>query len=297
MKKLNRYLSIFALVVVSGTPLLNKPVIATEAALTAPASFDYAYTWNTTESEWGISGVGGSLVPFTRTTGGGYFDYTTTISRGSLNPNVPEGLSITMTFNRSNTSWYQMGGEFAGKYEPSQSKIGSDNTVGTIGSKASLTFNNETNKNYLLTWDISSTPSDFFLEILYDSNNTQILSTAHYSTGNALKIQYIPSYTTFIFRFNSTSQARYFDAWYLKDLGVSDAYDAGYDQGESDGYEDGYNNSVSPLWDGVELTVGVILNFVLFIMTLSVFDISLLSIGVVLLSVLSLVWILKALRG
>jgi hypothetical protein len=43
MKKLNRYLSIFALVVVSGTPLLNKPVIATEAALTAPASYDIRY--------------------------------------------------------------------------------------------------------------------------------------------------------------------------------------------------------------------------------------------------------------
>jgi hypothetical protein len=294
MKKLNRYLSIFALVVVSGTPLLNKPVIATEAALTAPASYDIRYYDDSIAFKLSTS-TESSYLSYSRTTDSSYHSYTTTILGTELS-SLPDGLDITMIFNRSNTGWSAVGG---GLFEPADTKIGSDNTVGTITNKYFFNFNNQTNKNYLLYLDISSTTSDGNWIMSYNDNNQVIWSSSVYvgSATTLLRQLYLPAYTSLKLGTGSSSAARYFDAWYLKDLGVSGAYDAGFDAGEIVGYEDGYNNSASPLWDGVELTVGVILNFVLFIMTLSVFDISLLSIGVVLLSVLSLVWILKALRG
>jgi hypothetical protein len=105
------------------------------------------------------------------------------------------------------------------------------------------------------------------------------------------------SFSTFNLFTDSTSGMRYLDAWYLQDLGVSAAYEQGIEDGYDDAYQDGYNNSVSPLWDGLEVFLGVSINFILFIMTLSIFDISLLNIGIVLLSVLGVVWVLKALRG
>jgi len=280
-------------VVVSGTPLLNKPVTATEAALTAPASYDYRYYWNTTESEYALTGRPGvtTIVPYTRTAESTYFNY-------EAIETITTGLTVTMRFRRSNTSWYAMGAEYTGKYEPNESKIGSNASVGDIERKWDYIFNNQTNKDYMLFFDTSATGGEY--NILTQRNS--VVVGWYYGVNErigspTLSKVVIPAFTSIRAYTQIASAQRYFEAWYLQDLGVSAAYNEGYDDGEVVGYEDGYNNSVSPLWDGVELTVGVILNFVLFIMTLSVFDISLLSIGVVLLSVLSLVWILKALRG
>jgi hypothetical protein len=290
MKKLDRYLSIFALVVVAGTPLLNKPVTATEAALTAPAIYDYAYKYDATYG--GFLAFGDSTdasVHYTRTVDGVYYNYNYS---GNGQNNWP--FDVDMTFNRSNTAWT------VSPYEPSDTKIGSDATVGTITNKIYLKFDNQTNKDYKLWLDLSSgnrynTNWDYEVNaVSYDDNNV------YYAIADALFLASfpVPAYSTVIFR-QSISQniARYLDAWYLQDLGVSAAYDQGYDDGEVVGYEDGYNNSISPLWDGLEVAVGVTLNFILFIATLSIFDISLLNIGIVLVSILGLVWVLKALRG
>jgi hypothetical protein len=199
-----------------------------------------------------------------------------------------------MTFNRSNTAWT------VSPYEPDTTKIGSDNLVGAVR-KTYLKFDNQTNKDYLLYFDFSSSANQgHYYEVSYNSTD---MSNA-YIDGFLLAINstnftklYIPAYTNFEVYGRENSVANYLDAWYLKDLGVSAAYDAGFDAGEVVGYEDGYNNSVSPLWDGLEVAVGVTLNFILFIATLSIFDISLLNIGIVLVSILGLVWVLKALRG
>jgi hypothetical protein len=305
MKKLNRYLSIFALVVVSGTPLLNKPVIATEAALTAPANYQYSFQHDASYGEYLLVNTVVPSAPkfgfpaFNREADSTYFNYfwdssTDLIDGDSISSILPSGLNVSMRFNRSNTNWSVGSGTYADKYFAITEPIGSNTTVGTVSNKFSISFSNFTNRGYQLLLDTSSNVA-MFAQYVVSGIFTE--DDAYYVTNsNYNNFLISPGYTVTL-RSASTSGSRYFDAWYLRDLGVNSTYTDGYDNGYDEGYDDGYANSASPLWDGVELTVGVILNFVLFIMTLSVFDISLLSIGVVLLSVLSLVWILKALRG
>jgi len=311
MKKLNRYLSIFALVVVSGTPLLNKPVIATEAALTAPASYDISFVHDVGYGEYILTGTDSyfGFPAFNRVADSTYFNYdwdslTDLIDGDPLAAILDqhEGLSFSMTFNRSNTNWSVGSGTYAGKYFAITEPIGSDNTVGGVASKYEFSIDNQTSSDYLFYLDVSSTAiAGHGVEIFVNGVSVYGNSFTFSQSIALVNRYYIPAYSTFLIKAPFSTAQRYFNAWYLSNLGDNAAYQAGYDEGEIDGYDegydDGYANSASPLWDGVELTVGVILNFVLFIMTLSVFDISLLSIGVVLLSVLSLVWILKALRG
>jgi hypothetical protein len=293
MKKLDRYLSIFALVVVAGTPLLNKPVIATEAALTAPASYDHAYKYDATYGGFlafqGLTSQGSSVF-FTRTTNSTYFDYTVTTDADDKWP-----FNISMTFKRSNTAWT------VSPYEPDDTKIGNDNSTGGQADKLYFHFNNQTKDDYKLYMDYSDSPQSFV--ITYDNGlNPSTFPLMYYasSTTNFYEF-YIPAFTQLRLGRVTTSAASYFSGWYLDNLGTNAAYDEGrYDgieEGYDEGYEDGYNNSLSPLWDGLEVAVGVTLNFILFIATLSIFDISLLNIGIVLVSILGLVWVLKALRG
>jgi hypothetical protein len=137
-----------------------KPV-QTEAALTAPTSYTYSYYWNTIENEWAITGTtSNSWQIYTRTADGIYYNYTTTRT-------LTTGLDVTMTFNRSNTNWFS---SFGG-YEPGESKIGSDNSVGTISSKIYLNFNNQTNKDYRLFLDFTSDQNFIYtLNGIYISN-------------------------------------------------------------------------------------------------------------------------------
>jgi hypothetical protein len=109
-----------------------KPV-QTEAALTAPTSYDYAFR--------SISSGGNDFfiyedkintitsVPlFTRTTDSTYFYYSHDFLDGqhsnTSNFFLPDGLNVQMTFNRSNTSWTDAS-PYSGYY-PTDTKIGSD---------------------------------------------------------------------------------------------------------------------------------------------------------------------------
>jgi len=196
-----------------------KPVAA---SLTPPTTYDYSYTWNATATEqyFNVNGVD-SIPLYTRTADGAYYNYTTTF-------NVIDGLSVTQTFNRSNTIWQASGTS----WKPDEDKIGSDGTVGTITNKVYFRFNNQTNKEYKLFLDFSSgnrynTLYEYSINgITYNDNNL------FYALADALFIAsiYIPSYSDVIFRQSqSQANARYFDAWYLQDLGVSAAYQAGLD--------------------------------------------------------------------
>jgi hypothetical protein len=302
MKKLDRYLSIFALVVVAGTPLLNKPVTATEAALSAPASYNLNYQYDSSNGTFllgtnALNTYPNGRITYDRTVDSSYYNYSRLVDN-SLESIVPLGLSITMTFNRSNTSW---AGGFAGsRYLPTDTKIGSNNTVGSIANKVYLQFDNQTNKDYKLFFDQSSKGSEGYFTYEIDDERyygDSVGSGTILMSHTVLNRWYLPAYSKVEIYVNASSSAYYFDAWYLQDLGESSAFQEGIDAGYDDAYEDGYNNSVSPLWDGLEVVVGVTLNFILFIATLSIFDISLLNIGIVLVSILGLVWVLKALRG
>jgi hypothetical protein len=275
------------------------------AALTKPASYDIQYSYysagggNPNGHRYASSTDTNQIVPrYTRSTDGAYYNYTHTLigsdtSAGGL---VPLGLDITHTFNRSNTSWSSAS---PSGYHSTDTKIGSDSTVGTIQSKYSLTYSNQTNKNYLLYFDASSTGLHY---VSIEINNTSIYGEfGGLRITNTMNQLYIPSYSTFEIFSISTPSARYFDAWYLKDLGVSASYDAGYDagyeQGDIDGYADGLNNNPNILLSGFQAMVGILVNFMLMIVNLEVFGVSILSVFSILALFVGIIWILKIIRG
>jgi hypothetical protein len=258
------------------------------AALTAPASYDYSYTYDglfTYELN-----VSPNYLYYTRTADGIYYNYSSTFE-------LINGLEITQTFNRSNTSWTFVSG-LPGGYTPSDTKIGSNGTVGTISNKVNITINNQTNKKYILWIDYSSNPNTYGFNYIIDGNEISFLS--FFNSANLLDL-YVPSYTQISFQSVSTSAAYYFDAWYLKDLGVSASYDAGVDAGELIGYDNGYadglGNNPNVLLNGFQAMVGILVNFVLMIVNLEVFGVSIIDIFAIVVLFTGIVWVLKLIRG
>jgi hypothetical protein len=289
--KLNSYLSILAIACAVAVPLLSATAreLPVQAALTAPTSWTYKYT-NQDFPGYKIRSTTAviSTPAYTRTTDGAYYNYTNTST-------IITGLTVQQTFNRSNSSWY----DNAGTWIPSDTKIGSNSSVGTIGSKHYLFFNNLTNKDYYFYYDVSSTPSS-------DNNHTvkinDYLITNHdydryYWMNNTQMNRFIIlAYSTFQINSFSTSSARYLDAWYLEDLGVSDSYTAGYDIGEDIGYIDGLENS-NFLITAIESLIGMMVNFTFIIFSLEIFGVSILMIIGVLFGIIAISWILKTIRG
>ncbi len=205
-----------------------KPVAA---SMTPPASYDYSYIWDATATEQYLNVNGVDSIPlYTRTPDGVYYNYTSTY-------NVIDGLNVTQTFNRSNTTW-QASGTF---YKPDENRIGSSGAVGSISNKVYLKFDNQTNKDYYLNLDLSSTATSWteFRVVETVDSNTYIVGG--WGTLNEFPIagytftKYVVKAYSIVELFTtSVAQPRYFDAWYLKDLGISDAYQAGLDA-ETDG--------------------------------------------------------------
>jgi len=289
--KIFTLLSVFTLVGLSHSLTLQD----LNAALSAPASYDLNYQYDAVYEETfvlGTSSIGDRNVIYTRTTDSSYYNYTTTISNDipSLDI-VPEGLSITMIFNRSNTNWFSI----TGGYLPSDSKIGSDNSVGSVINKYYFSFNNQTNKNYKLFIDLSSSSNNLSNDLIIDSivyvSNSTFDRFFVANTSNLVNL-YLPSFTNVEFRARTESTARYFDAWYLKDLGVSDAFDAGYDAGSINA-----NENADLLVTGFTAMVGILVNFVLMIVNLEVLGVSILGIFSIILLFTTIVWVLKLIRG
>jgi hypothetical protein len=271
-------------------------LIDLNATLTAPASYNINYSWDSVSlrQELGTSSVGGPSPAYTRTANGAYYNYSTIINN-STNPTIlPLGLEITMTFNRSNTSWTSV----TDGYIPTENKIGSNSSVGSISQKFDFTFNNQTNKDYILWFDSSSTSGEYNLDQRIDTSPFGFYYGQHARVGpTSLSKVLLPSYTTLRFWTQTIDSSRYFDAWYLQDLGVTTAYDAGYEQGDIDGYADGLNNNPNILLSGFQAMVGILVNFMLMIVNLEVFGVSILSVFSILALFVGIIWILKIIRG
>jgi hypothetical protein len=272
-------------------------LVQTQAALTAPTSYDHAYKYDATYGGF-LAFQGptsqGSAVHYTRT-GTSPFNYSYV---GDGDGKWP--FDITMTFNKSNIAW--MLGPTASDYEPDDTKIGSDNTVGSILDKWKIKFENQTKNNYRLYLDRSSSPASGYTFAKFDGTiyggvfNAILLS----GSGN-LNTIYLPSYTTLEWYIETTATTQYIDAWYLQNMGVNEAYDVGYDEGfdagELVGYEDGLNNNPNILLSGFQAMVGILVNFALMVLNLSVFGVSLLDIFAIMALLVGVIWILKLVRG
>lgn len=268
------------LATIIGVSSFNQPFKHAEAALTAPTFWTFKYTNQDFPGYKLRSQTAVISTPtYTRTADGVYYNYSTTFQ-------IIDGLEITQTFNRSNTSWYSTGTD----YLPNDTKIGSNNFVGSVV-KFSLVITNNTNNDYSLYLDTSSS-GNFTHYQYYNGSIVGRPLIVNYAISENQII--VPSQYSYEIKTSSTSNAHYLDAWYLQDLGLSAAYQSGLDDGIIQG-EQSADSTV--LLDAVETVVGVVINFILLIMTFSIFDISLLNIALVLVAILGIVWILKALRG
>lgn len=274
-KKLYATLGVGLLSALSFTPTLN-----TQAALTAPTSWTFKYT---TQDFPGYKLRNSTSVistpTYTRTTDGAYYNYTSTFQ-------VINGLQVTQTFNRSNTTWYSTGTD----YIPSDTKIGSDNTVGSSITKFDFTIDNQTNLNYRLMFDFSSTSvASFPVSVTYSTGVWYYMNA--FNTTVLENSVFIPAYSTArITRITSTFL--YLDAWYLQDLGISAAYEEGVDDGYIQGQDD-----ADLLVTGFSAMVGILVNFVLMIVNLQVFGVSLMGLFSIVILFASIVWGLKLIRG
>jgi hypothetical protein len=267
------------------------------ASLTAPASYDINYSWDSVSlrQELGTTTIGGPSPAYTRTADGIYYNYSTLINYTSNPTILPDGLEITMTFDRSNTSWTSV----TGGYIPTENKIGSDSSVGiAIYDRLNLKFDNQTNKDYKLILDYSSSGhSNIGHQMYYDSVNYPTYTTFVRFINTHLSLVLIPAYYVLELSSMPSSSNLYFDAWYLQDLGVSASYDAGYEQGDIDGYEDGLGNNPNVLLSGFQAMVGILVNFMLMILNLEVFGVSIMSVFGILALFVGVIWILKVVRG
>jgi hypothetical protein len=268
------------------TALTTSPTLKDlNAALTAPTSWTYKYT-NQDFPGYKIRSTTGviSTPAYTRTADGAYYNYTNTST-------ITSGLTATQTFNRSNTTWY----DNTGTYIPSDTKIGSNGTVSAVTHKWYFEFDNETNKDYVLYLDLSSTSSTD-RTLTFDTNgiiyNTGFGDNDYYIGGPRLYRFYIPSFSNVKVYAPNISSTYYADAWYLLDLGVSDAYDAGVDAGYIQGQDD-----ADLLVTGFQAMVGILVNFALMIANLEVFGISLMGIFAIVVLFAGIVWTLKLIRG
>jgi hypothetical protein len=273
--KIYTLLSVFTLVGLTHSLTLKDA----NALLTAPASWTFKYT-NEDFPGYKIRSTTSLITTpqYTRTADGAYYNYTNTST-------ITTGLTVIQTFNRSNTTWYNN----AGSYIPSSANIGSNNTVGTISNKVYIRFDNNTNKDYKIFYDHSSN-SNFY------GGNYQLddILLFNFSFGNSTNLVplYLPAYSYTIFYSVETNVSYYFDAWYLQDLGVNAAYDAGYDQGSFDA-----NENADLLVTGFTAMVGILVNFILMIVNLEVLGVSILGIFSIVVLFTGIVWVLKLIRG
>jgi hypothetical protein len=303
-------LNIKKLTALSGVSLLAflstfQPLTNADAALTAPASYDYSFQYNSSIGAFNYTnptGSGNTAIPnFLRFDSSGYYNYDHLLSiDGTSNPSnfsFPDGFDIRMKFNRSNTSW-TLGYPVISGYYPTDTKIGSDSTVGSVN-KLDFTFYNQTNKDYRLMIDFSSTGFNNNYQITY-STGVWYYMVGVFNTVVENSIL-IPAFSTVtIYRFNSTSTV-YFDAWYLQDLGVADSYTQGINDGYDDAYDDGYaaglGNNPNILLSGFQAMVGILVNFFLLILNLEVFNVSIMSVFSTLALFVGVIWFLKLVRG
>jgi hypothetical protein len=223
------------------------------ALITAPTNYDISYRQSNVDqvsgNSWAIIGNNFSILPiYTGTYDGQYYYYTNTTE-------VIDGLTITQTFNRSNTSWTTItgGSPFTARPSNSTAFIGSNNQVGTnVVKKQYYLFDNQTSKEYRIYFDLSSTGAGDRYYQLFLNNvrfNAGFSASLYYNfTVSYHLTMLIPAYSTFEFFTHDQSTQSFIDAWYLEDLGVSSSYiegydngyDTGYSLGDSQGYLDGF---------------------------------------------------------
>jgi hypothetical protein len=301
-KKISALLGVGLISALSITPTLN-----TEAALTSP-SFTFAYAKGSLVYQLYQNSYFNSIgsPTYTRSGTSPNYDYVSQFDDTDFY-GLPVGMSITLTFNQSTTSWWN---PTASVYIPESSNIGS-NVNGFIFDKVRIKIDNQTQKDYLFYFDISSMNGNLQALVYLNGQLYWSLYDAVNFNGadGFLERLVVPAYSTLELRSHGSNQTNVLlDAFYLTDIGTANAYAEGYDLGLFDGeygagYEAGFEagfdsiNAPNTLLMGFQAMIGILVNFALMILNLNVFGVSLLNIFGILALFVGLIWILKIVRG
>ena len=293
-KKISALLGVGLISALTFVPTLN-----TQAALTAPTDWYYKYTHDGTNFK--IKDLDNNVYStpaYTRTADGAYYNYS------HVDTSI-FGFTITQKFNRANTTFFH--DSVPNKYIPTSTSIGSDSSVGTL-TKYEIELVNNTDTDFKIWLDFSSTGSSRYLQLKYNNFNYGINDTFTFHIFEFLSSFIVPSYSTIEIINDPNSSAFYFDAWYLEPLGQNPAwtqgYNVGYDNGfDADAYDLGFDagfdsiNAPNTLLMGFQAMVGILVNFALMIVNLEIFGVSLLNVFSILALFVGVIWILKIIRG
>jgi len=296
-------LSVIAITCAVGVPLslTTAHELPVQALLTAPSNYQFSYresnTHSSTSRSWAVLNNGGtsfSTLPI-------YSFLNDGSTSGDQTTFNIHGLQITLHFTNTNPDWDNI---TTSTYTPTGSYIGSSD------GRFKIAIENSSNKDYSIYLDLTTSHQQgwtFYLndQLYYDGHfATEFLFQTELSFNTFIKLP-ITSHSTFYIE-NVGSDYIAFNAFYLQDLGINASYTQGYDDGFSDidqadgyavGYQDGLNNNPNLLITAFESLIGMMVNFTFILFTLEMFGVSILSIVGVLFGLLTIVWILKTIRG
>jgi hypothetical protein len=251
-----------------GVSCLGLPKIsAPNNAISMTESVNYIYKYNVSIGTFVYyeSGSDPSVLGFpiyyereTASDGDGtFYNYTSGIGN-ALNygfndaPFNPIGINITTTFKKSTTPWDYSSAPY--RYFPDATAIigGASSLIST--EKWSIEFDNNSMYDYMIWIDVSSSPTDYYLNIDINTDVTYPPNVTIYDYDVIVAydnfITYmIPAYSIITFTANASGGARYFDALYFRNIGRSSAEITGFTSGfgegntygKSIGYNSGYN--------------------------------------------------------
>jgi hypothetical protein len=300
-KKISALLGVGLISALTFVPTLN-----TQALLTAPSNFQFSYqqsnTDPTTNRSWAVRNNGGasfSTLPIYQFMSDG----STTGNQTTFNIH---GLQIILHITNTYTDWSNI---TSSTYTPI------DSHIGTTNGRFKIYIENSSNKDYSIFLDLNTSdeqPWTFYSndQSYYDGFfGTEFLFQTEFSYNSFVKLP-ITSHSTFYIE-NVGNDYTILNAFYLQDLGVNDSYTQGYDTGydvgyddainEADayaiGYQDGLRNNPNILLNGFQAMVGILVNFVLMIVNLEIFGVSILGVFSIVVLFTGIVWVLKLIRG
>lgn len=241
-----------------GTSHIN--LTNTNAALSAPSSWNIRYrNLNNTGPgpRWALESTSSSVNDpgYVRSGISPNFNYDNGLGGTGWNhddfPNIiPDGMTINLRFNESNTSWITDG---SGMYYPGNFSIGSTGKATTFDN-VKIEVNNQTNKDYHLYFDLSSSANVIQTLTIQNGNNLwSIYDAVHYNaTDGFLERIMLPAFTYITIRSHASGHSNnniLFDALYLTEIGTSSAYTNGYDDGFDNGIISGYPSGYDDGYD------------------------------------------------
>jgi hypothetical protein len=230
-------LLILSAVAVVSYATTNFNFVNSQASLTPPENFNYGYYWSTSLDTW-VFYDGDELhedPAYIRQGSSSPWSYDLILDKGNYN-GLRNGLEILIKFITPNV------GDFTSTspYYPREEYIGTDGTIGSVRT-IEIVIYNETPYDYQVLFDKSSSGlANYYISEINGLPYAGIYDALYLAGSENLNKVIAPAFSELKLLESANSQEEYFDALYIREIGVSAAYNEGYDAGLDDlGYDAG----------------------------------------------------------